>query len=45
MVRYGAFEGTTLEFVDFQYLTAWVLVLNLLGLIAVRSVRSRIHLS
>jgi len=45
LVRYGQFEVATLEYVDFVYITAWTLVLNLLGLIAVRAVRNRIHLS
>lgn len=45
LVRYGQFDVATLEYVDFIYITAWTLVLNLLGLIAVRAVRSRIHLS
>ena len=45
LVRYGQFETATLEYVDFTYITAWTLVLNLLGLIAVRAVRNRLHLS
>ncbi|WP_235529900.1 ABC transporter permease [Sphingomonas sp. Leaf242] len=45
LVRYGQFESATLEYVDFVYMTAWTLVLNLFGLIALRAVRNRIHLS
>ncbi len=45
LVRYGQFESATLEYVDFVYISVWTLVLNLFGLIAVRAVRNRIHLS
>lgn len=45
LVRYGQFETATLEYVDFIYITAWTLILNFLGLYAVRAVRNRIHLS
>lgn len=45
LVRYGQFEPATLEYVNFIYMTAWTLILNLLGLIAIRAVRNRIHLS
>lgn len=45
LVRYGQFRVATLEYVNFTYITAWTLVLNFLGLLAVRSVKRRIHLS
>lgn len=45
LVRYGQFQSATLDYVDFTYMTAWTLVLNLFGLLAVRAVRNRIHLS
>lgn len=45
IVRYGQFESATLEYVDFTYITAGTLILNLLGLLAIRAVRNRIHLS
>lgn len=45
IIRYGEFHTATLEYVNFLYLTAFCLVLTLLGLIACRSVRQRIHLS
>lgn len=45
LVRYGQFDTATLEYVDFTYMTGWTLVLTLLGLVAIRAVRTRIHLS
>lgn len=44
MIRYGAFESCTLEFVDFQYIVACLLVLTFFGLLSVRAVTRRIHL-
>lgn len=44
LLRYGAFESATLEFVDIGYVLANCTVLTLFGLLAMRSVRSRIHL-
>lgn len=44
LIRYGAFEDASLEFVDFGYITAWCAILTFLGLLAVRAVRRRIHL-
>jgi len=44
MIRYGAFEGCTLEFVEFQYIAACLLVLTFFGLLSVRAVTRRIHL-
>jgi capsular polysaccharide transport system permease protein len=44
MIRYGVFESATLEYVDFGYVTACCGVLTLLGLMAMRSVKSRIHI-
>jgi len=45
LVRYGAFETATPKYINFTYMTAACLILNLLGLIAMRAVKSRIHLS
>ncbi len=45
LVRYGQFEGASLEYVDFIYMTGFCLVLTFLGLVAVKSLRKRIHLS
>ncbi|MET1755137.1 ABC transporter permease [Novosphingobium sp. RD2P27] len=45
MIRYGAFESCTLEFVDFQYIVEFLLVLTLLGLLSVRAVTRRVHLN
>jgi capsular polysaccharide transport system permease protein len=44
MIRYGAFESCTLEFVNFQYIIACLLVLTFFGLLSVRAVARRIHL-
>lgn len=45
MIRYGVFPSATLKYVDFEY-TTWVCaILTLFGLLAMRSVKSRIHLS
>lgn len=45
IVRYGAFQNTSLEYVNFVYITGIMLALTFLGLIAVRSVRQRIQLN
>lgn len=45
IIRYGVFPNATLEYVDFGYVTASCAILTLLGLIALRSVKTRIHLS
>ncbi|MBX9725831.1 MAG: ABC transporter permease [Rickettsiales bacterium] len=45
LVRYGAFETATPKYVNFTYITAWCLVLVLLGLIALRAVKRRLHLT
>jgi capsular polysaccharide transport system permease protein len=45
MVRYGAFESCTLEFVDFQYIVSCMMVMTLFGLLSVRAVARRIHLN
>ncbi len=45
IVRYGQFEGGTLEYVNFIYLTGACMIFTLLGLVALRSVRGRIHLT
>lgn len=44
MIRYGVFEDTTLEYVDFGYVTAWCAALTFVGLVLMRSVKSRIHI-
>jgi len=45
ILRYGQFEPATLKYVDFTYITGACLMLTYVGLIAVRLVRDRIHLS
>lgn len=45
IIRYGVFPSATLEYVDFEYLTWSAAILTLFGLIAMRSVKSRLHLS
>ena len=45
IIRYGVFPSATLEYVNFGYITAACAVLTLFGLLALRSVKSRIHLS
>jgi capsular polysaccharide transport system permease protein len=44
LIRYGAFESATLDYVDFGFMIACCAVLTLFGLLAVRAVRRRIHL-
>lgn len=44
MIRYGAFESCTLEYVDFKYIIACLLILTFFGLLSVRAVTRRIHL-
>lgn len=44
IVRYGVFPNSSLEYVDFTYLTAFCLVLTFLGLVAMKSLKRRIHL-
>lgn len=43
-IRYGVFADTTLDYVDFGYVTAFCAILTFFGLLAIRSVKSRIHL-
>ncbi|WP_122928455.1 MULTISPECIES: ABC transporter permease [Sphingobium] len=43
MLRYGAFESASLTYVSFGYVTACCAGLTLLGLLAMRSVKSRLH--
>lgn len=45
MIRYGVFADANLEFVDFGYVTAACAVLTLFGLMTMRTVNARIHLS
>ena len=44
IVRYGAFEDTNLEYVNLPYIIGVCLVLSVLGLLAMRSAKNRIHL-
>lgn len=45
MIRYGVFADASIEYVDFLYVTACCGILTLFGLMAMRTVKSRIHLS
>lgn len=45
ILRYGVFEDATLEYVDFSYVNACCVLLTLFGLLCMRSVRKRLHLS
>lgn len=45
LIRYGVFSTANLDYVDFGYLSGVCAVLNLLGLIAIRAVKPRLHLS
>jgi capsular polysaccharide transport system permease protein len=45
IVRYGVFPSANLEYVNFEYITAACAILTLIGLFAMRTVKSRIHLS
>ncbi len=45
MIRYGVFADASIEYVDIPYVTACCAVLTLFGLIAMKTVKSRIHLS
>lgn len=45
IVRYGQFPSATLEFVDFRYVTAFCMVLTLIGLISIRNARERVHIA
>ena len=45
LVRYGQFESATLEFVNLTYINAWILILNLIGLLALRAVKGRMHMT
>ena len=44
LVRYGQFNAADLRYVNFPYLVGWCLALTFLGLISIRTIRSRIHL-
>ena len=44
VIRYGAFSGATLEYVDIEYVVGACAILTFLGLLTVRAVRRRIHL-
>jgi capsular polysaccharide transport system permease protein len=45
LIRYGVFYSATPKYINITYVTAWCLLLNVLGLIAIRAVKSRVHLS
>lgn len=45
IVRYGAFMDSSPEYIDVRYVTGVCLVMTFFGLLAMKSVRSRIHLS
>jgi capsular polysaccharide transport system permease protein len=45
IIRYGVFPSATLDYVNFEYLTWSAALLTLFGLLAMRSVKSRLHLS
>ena len=44
MLRYGEFQGCTLEYVDFGYITGFCACLTFIGLAIVKDSRSKIHL-
>jgi capsular polysaccharide transport system permease protein len=45
LIRYGVFQNATLEYVSFTYIVGSCMVLTVLGLIALKAVKRRIHLS
>ena len=45
VIRYGVFPNATLRYVDFEYITSVCAILTLFGLLSMRTVKSRIHLS
>ncbi len=45
LIRYGQFDAATLEYVNFYYITGVSLVLTVVGLVCVKSVKNRIHLT
>jgi capsular polysaccharide transport system permease protein len=45
LIRYGVFPSAKLEYVDFEYLSACCAILTLLGLLTMRTVKPRLHLS
>lgn len=45
LVRYGAFREASADYIDAPYTIAWCLVLNLLGLVAIKSLKHRIKLN
>jgi len=45
LARYGQFRSATLRYFDFQYLTGFCMVLTYIGMVAMKLVRNRIHLS
>jgi capsular polysaccharide transport system permease protein len=44
IIRYGMFETAPNDYLNFEYLTACCMVFSFFGLVAVKSVRHRIHL-
>ena len=45
LIRYGVFPSTNLDYVNFIYLSAFCAILIFLGLLTIRAVRPRLHLS
>jgi capsular polysaccharide transport system permease protein len=45
IVRYGAYSASTLDYVDFSYITICCMVMTLLGLISLSIVKDRLHAS
>lgn len=45
VLRYGQFQSSTLEYVDWEYLTGWILGSMFLGLLAISAVRSKLDMS
>jgi capsular polysaccharide transport system permease protein len=45
IARYGQFRSATLDYVDFQYITAFCMVLTYIGMVGMKLVRRKIHLN
>jgi capsular polysaccharide transport system permease protein len=45
IIRYGVFESAPDDYLNFEYVTAFCMVLSFFGLVAVKSVRYRVHLN
>lgn len=44
-IRYGQFTSATLEYVDFDYVNKWCLILTFFGLLSMRTLPNRVQLS